>query len=637
VSWKGPYHFELSGTILSYYKTVGLLRPTAMVMITSNSKVEISVCKGKSNCFRLITPTASWMLQANTRKERESWMQALGNAMAFSKTQETPICAGELDKLAIASHRNWKKRYIELYQNPPQIYYYRKGVPKGGTALPDGIMSLYEGATVVIPSDVPDETLALGKVRRDLTLKIFSGHKTSFHAQASSKAELQRWYTAIKKCCSQALPRVQAVASTWIPKRSTGLTPRNMKQNVLRSRGNGERISTIVDSKAGPVKFELPSQYEVISVVGEGAYGVVAQGKYKRGGKTVQVAIKKVSRVFSKGHIMTKRILREIKMLRHLDHCNILGLKDLLNGPSLTSDEVYIVTELMWGDLARLLRRARRDPRRSVLSMDVIKTLSRQLLSALHHMHRANIIHRDLKPQNILIDGGQTPAIKICDFGLARGMADTDGKEGDNMTVYVVTRWYRSPELLLRLPYQAAVDMWSAGLIIAELVKLMPIFPGRQWAHQLRLILKVIGAPSESDMEEMGEEVSDVVGSLVRKGYAGERLEDAIQRPESRYRELPRTFIDLLDHLLQFNPAKRLAAADSLKHPFFKGMKAKPDENAHVDRFKFNEDALDLTKASLRRTMREEILDYQRERASKERNGETRGATKASGVNSTRL
>eukprot|EP00940_MAST-03C_sp_MAST-3C-sp2_P003499 g3499.t1 len=141
VSWKGPYHFELSGTILSYYKTVGLLRPTAMVMITSNSKVEISVCKGKSNCFRLITPTASWMLQANTRKERESWMQALGNAMAFSKTQETPICAGELDKLAIASHRNWKKRYIELYQNPPQIYYYRKGVPKGGTALPDGIMS----------------------------------------------------------------------------------------------------------------------------------------------------------------------------------------------------------------------------------------------------------------------------------------------------------------------------------------------------------------------------------------------------------------------------------------------------------------------------------------------------------------
>ena len=66
-------------------------------------------------------------------------------------------------------------------------------------------------------------------------------------------------------------------------------------------------------------------------------------------------------------------------------------------------------------------------------------------------------------------------------------MADDDGKEGDNMTVYVVTRWYRSPELLLRLSYTAAVDMWSAGLIIAELVKLMPLFPGRQWAHQLRL------------------------------------------------------------------------------------------------------------------------------------------------------
>lgn len=619
VSWKGPYHFEMSGTILSYYKQPGLLRPNGMVMITSDSKVEISVCKGRSNCFRVITPTGNWMLQAGTRKERESWMQALGNAMALSKTQETPICAGELDKLAIASHRNWKKRYIELYQNPPQIYYYRKGVPKGGTALPDGIMSLYEGATVTIPSDVPDETLALGKVRRELTFKIFSGHKMSFHAQAPSAAELQRWYAAIKACCSQALPRVHAVANTWIPKRATGNTPRNAHPHVQRSRGAGERCSTVVDSKAGPVKFELPAHYEVISVVGEGAYGVVAQGKSRRYGKKSQIAIKKVSRVFSKGHIMTKRILREIKMLRHLNHRNILGLRDLLNGPSPTSDEVYIVTELMWGDLARLLRRARRDPRRSVLSMDVIRTLSRQLLSALHHMHRANIIHRDLKPQNILIDGGQTPAIKICDFGLARGMADADGKEGDNMTVYVVTRWYRSPELLLRLPYQAAVDMWSAGLIIAELVKLMPIFPGRQWAHQLRLILKVIGAPSTRDMEEMGEEVSDVVGSLVRKGYAGERLEDAIQRPESRYRELPRSFVDLLDHLLQFNPAKRLSAADSLKHPFFKGMKVPRTDDEHVERFKFDEDSLDLTKASLRRTMREEILSFQREQAAKYR------------------
>ena len=195
-------------------------------------------------------------------------------------------------------------------------------------------------------------------------------------------------------------------------------------------------------------------------------------------------------------------------------------------------------------------------------------------------------------------------------------MADpSEGKDGDNMTVYVVTRWYRSPELLLRLSYTAAVDMWSAGLIIAELVKLMPLFPGRQWAHQLRLILKVIGAPLASDMEQMGEEVADVVGSLVRKGYPGERLEDAIQRPDSRYRELPRNFIDLLDNLLQFNPAKRITAADCLKHPFFKGMKNSSEEDSYVERFKFDEDSLDLTKASLRRTMREEILSFQRQQA----------------------
>jgi len=242
ISWSGPFHFELSGLILSYYKKPGLLRPNGMVMITSDSKVEIAVCKGKTNCFKVSTPTTTWFLQAQTRKERESWLQAIGNAKAFSKKQETPVCAGELDKLAIASHRNWKKRYIELYSNPPQIYYYRKGVPKDGAALPDGIMSLYEGAVVRwcwrttkfnrithslhmtpqilrkiqvrTPSDVPDETLALGRVRRELTFKIFSGHKLTFHAQAPSKAELDRWVKAIRMCCNDALPRVQAVAST---------------------------------------------------------------------------------------------------------------------------------------------------------------------------------------------------------------------------------------------------------------------------------------------------------------------------------------------------------------------------------------------------------------------------------------
>jgi len=216
VSWSGPLHFELSGLILSYYKKPGLLRPNGMVMITSDTKVEIAVCKGKTNCFKVSTPTTTWLLQAQTRKERESWLQAIGNAKAFSKKQETPLCAGELDKLAIASHRNWKKRYIELYQNPPQIYYYRKGCPKDGTALPDGIMSLYEGAVVRTPTDVPDETLALGKVRRELTFKVFSGHKLTFHAQAPSKAELDRWTKAIRMCCNDALPRVQAVASTCV-------------------------------------------------------------------------------------------------------------------------------------------------------------------------------------------------------------------------------------------------------------------------------------------------------------------------------------------------------------------------------------------------------------------------------------
>jgi len=108
-----------------------------------------------------------------------------------------------------------------------------------------------------------------------------------------------------------------------------------------------------------------------------------------------------------------------------------------------------------------------------------------QLLRGLKYVHSANVLHRDLKPSNLLLNSNCD--LKIGDFGLARTTSETDF-----MTEYVVTRWYRAPELLLNCSeYTAAIDIWSVGCILGEIMTREPLFPGKDYVHQLRLITEV--------------------------------------------------------------------------------------------------------------------------------------------------
>lgn len=108
-----------------------------------------------------------------------------------------------------------------------------------------------------------------------------------------------------------------------------------------------------------------------------------------------------------------------------------------------------------------------------------------QILRGLKYIHSANVIHRDLKPSNLLLNANCD--LKICDFGLARPTS-----ENEFMTEYVVTRWYRAPELLLNSSdYTAAIDVWSVGCIFMELMNRKPLFPGKDHVHQMRLLTEV--------------------------------------------------------------------------------------------------------------------------------------------------
>ncbi|KAJ6686276.1 MITOGEN-ACTIVATED PROTEIN KINASE [Salix purpurea] len=207
--------------------------------------------------------------------------------------------------------------------------------------------------------------------------------------------------------------------------------------------------------------FEVSGKYvPPIRPVGRGAYGIVCAAVNAE--TREEVAIKKIGNAFD-NRIDAKRTLREIKLLRHMDHENVIAIKDIIRPPQTENfNDVYIVYELMDTDLHQIIRS------NQTLTDDHCRYFLYQLLRGLKYVHSANVLHRDLKPSNLFLNANCD--LKIGDFGLARTTSETDF-----MTEYVVTRWYRAPELLLNCSeYTAAIDIWSVGCILGEIMTRQP-------------------------------------------------------------------------------------------------------------------------------------------------------------------
>jgi mitogen-activated protein kinase 1/3 len=261
-----------------------------------------------------------------------------------------------------------------------------------------------------------------------------------------------------------------------------------------------------------------------------------------------KVAIKKIGNAFD-NIIDAKRTLREIKLLRHMDHENVITIKDIVRPPQRDIfNDVYIVYELMDTDLQRILRS------NQTLTSDQCRFLVYQLLRGLKYVHSANILHRDLRPSNVLLNSKNE--LKIGDFGLARTTSDTDF-----MTEYVVTRWYRAPELLLNCSeYTAAIDIWSVGCILGEIMTGQPLFPGKDYVHQLRLITELVGSPDNSSL---GFLRSDNARRYVRQLPRYPKQQFA-----ARFPKMPTTAIDLLERMLVFDPNRRISVDEALGHAY---------------------------------------------------------------------
>uniref|UniRef100_L7JDJ3 Serine/threonine-protein kinase ppk15 n=1 Tax=Pyricularia oryzae (strain P131) TaxID=1143193 RepID=L7JDJ3_PYRO1 len=185
------------------------------------------------------------------------------------------------------------------------------------------------------------------------------------------------------------------------------------------------------------------------------------------------------------------------------------------------------------------------------LSTTLVRVFAQQLLNGLALLNKARLIHCDLKPENILLKNLESPIIKIIDFGSACD-------ERQTVYTYIQSRFYRSPEVLLGLPYSSAIDMWSLGCIVVELFLGLPLFPGSSEYNQVSRIVEMLGNPPNW-MLEMGKQ----------SGEFFEKRQDEFGRRTYQLKSMEQiAFIDFVRGLLTINPLERWSPQQAKLHPF---------------------------------------------------------------------
>jgi cyclin-dependent kinase len=295
------------------------------------------------------------------------------------------------------------------------------------------------------------------------------------------------------------------------------------------------------------------SRYEKLMKIGEGAYGVVYKALDRQ--TETLTALKRI-RLDAEEEGVPCTAIREISLLKELRHDNIVRLLDVVY----SEHKLTIVFEYLDHDLQKHLEARDRN-----LSAAQVQNFMRQLLAGIDHCHQRCVLHRDLKPQNLLI--AQDRILKIADFGLGRSFAIPVRK----YTNAVVTLWYRAPDVLLgSTTYGTAVDLWSVGCIFAEMATGSPLFDGRTDSDQLQKIFAFLGTPTPQSWPSLGTypNTQTTLDKPEFKVPYEPQWERVAATPVFMQKLGPQG-IDLLRGLLQYEPERRLTAAQALQHPYF--------------------------------------------------------------------
>ena len=296
------------------------------------------------------------------------------------------------------------------------------------------------------------------------------------------------------------------------------------------------------------------NRFKTLYVIGEGSFGIVYLAQENSSNNLV--AIKKMKRKYNSWEECMN--LREVRSLRKIRHQNIIKLREVFR----EENQLHLVFDYLETNLFKFYSSKYKEKSSTTPEIFIKKTIL-QTLQGLVHLHEKGFFHRDLKPENLLINNDGS--LKIADFGLAREI-----RSMPPYTDYISTRWYRAPEMLLKMTnYSHPVDIFAVGCIMAELILQRPLFDGKSELDQLHKIFSVLGEPDSKWKE--GQTLAANLGIQV-SGKKGKDLGSVIPGASGQA-------LDVLGKMFELNPLKRASAASLIGHEYFDAVRSKSIDN----------------------------------------------------------
>ncbi|KAJ9577021.1 hypothetical protein L9F63_006404, partial [Diploptera punctata] len=306
-------------------------------------------------------------------------------------------------------------------------------------------------------------------------------------------------------------------------------------------------------------------RYEILEVIGKGSFGQVIRALDHKTNQHVAIKIIRNKKRFHHQALIEVRILDHLRKKDKDGTHNIIHMLEYFY----FRNHLCISFELMSLNLYELIKKNNYQG----FSLSLIRRFAQSLVQCLKLLHRENIIHCDLKPENVLLKQRGSSSIKVIDFGSSCYFHQ-------RMYTYIQSRFYRSPEVILGLPYGTAIDMWSLGCILAELYTGYPLFPGENEVEQLACVMEVLGVPPEEVIMNASRRrlffdskgnPRCITNSKGRKRKPGSKdLATAIRCNDTQ-------FVDFISKCLEWDAKKRLTPEDAVCHEWLKGSPAQQE------------------------------------------------------------
>lgn len=329
-------------------------------------------------------------------------------------------------------------------------------------------------------------------------------------------------------------------------------------------------ISTACSIKNQTVSYT----YSNYIPIGYGTFGTVYKAKCDQTGEFVAI-----KRVFQ--DIRYKN--RELQILLELNHINVVKIKNYfytLNNKNANEKYLNVVMDFYPESLSQIIRS--HSSMKTRMSYQEVKLYAYQMFHGLNYLLCIGVCHRDIKPQNILINQ-DTKLLQFCDFGSAKKL-----KKNETNVSYICSRYYRAPELIFNAEkYTNAIDVWSVGCVIAEMILGTPLFQGESSVDQIVEIIKLLGTPTKKQIYEMNPEYRQYKFPVIRCFT----LREVFQK----YDELGDDFFDLMQSIFVYEPSKRITPIEAMIHPFFDSLREKGqfDDNIYQILFDFSQEEIE--------------------------------------------